>query len=237
MTGTRRTIETPWGTDVEVDVVPDGAGGERLVWSHAATALHHGIYGAEKRAAFVLDAEDAERAGGTPSIGELLVRYHWIPNTPRPLPAALPPVYPALVARLPKPDSQALDSWCARVSGLPGWRQRAPALLSMIDGVIRAGSRPGPGYCDEPSEMGARITRTLTAVLEHLNDPAVDRIEVAAFYALSEHPEWRRPALHWIMDCRQSWWRDWIRERPDYRLAAKLAALHMPFLPTYLWRW
>lgn len=237
MTDARRTIETPWGIDIQATVQTDGAGVETLAYSYTATAYLHGIHAPERRACFVLDAQDAaEAGGGQGAIDELIIKYggRLAPRIVMTPPER--PLYPILRKQLRKPALSALDGWCDRIADRPGWRQRAPELLTMLDGMMIAGSKPGPAHCEEPCVMGAHIARTLTAILEHLGEQRIDGIEQAAFYALSEHPKWRAAGRDWAAECRVTWWRDWIKARPVYRHAARLANLHHS-VPHWFWRW
>jgi len=237
MTGARRIVETPWGVDVEATVRPDGKGGETLVFDHPATAVMMGIHDPERRASYVLDAEDAERAGAGPgTFAELIDAYYGFaaPRIALEPPAA--PLYPLLRKQLETPALTALDGWCDRIADAPGWRRRAPELVKLLQALTAAGSRPGPWHVEDPAAMGAHMARTLTAILEHLGEPEIVRIEQAAFYALTEHQRWRLAAINWAGRCRTTWLRDWIKARPAYRKAVRLISQHHA-PPAWFWRW
>lgn len=229
-------IETPWGVDVEALARRDDQGGTVMTYGHPALAIVWGIHSPEQRASFVLDAEDAERNSPAPdALHALAIRYAGRQAQRIKLPPPSPPLYPILCKQLTKQASRALDSWCHRVADRAGWRGRSADLLVLLDVMLAAGARPGPSRCEEPAALGSHIVRTLTAVLEHLGDTEVTRIEQAAFYAITDHPKWRAVGREWAGDCRTTWWRDWIAARPAYRRAAELAGLHHG-VPDWLWR-
>ena len=74
----------------------------------------------------------------------------------------------------------------------------------------------------------------VTSALEHLAEKEIDCLEAAAFYALSVHDKWQEAGLRWLNPVADTWFKDWVAERPTYRKFAKLSKESGEKLPPWI---
>ncbi|CAH1696806.1 conserved hypothetical protein [Hyphomicrobiales bacterium] len=110
-----------------------------------------------------------------------------------------------------------LENWVTLALDHPSWDERAEGLLNVIEGNLTWSKD-----WDAPPEVCALgIAHLLTAAIEHLTEEHIDCLEAAALYALTLHPQWVNAAVEWLSPFSETWFADWIADRPAYRELAQ----------------
>ncbi len=76
----------------------------------------------------------------------------------------------------------------------------------------------------------------LTFVLQEAGDTQINRIDAAAFYAVSAHAEWRSAAVKFLEPYRETWAADYVETWPEYRKIAAVARAEYEDVPAWLCR-
>ena len=189
----------------------DPADPEAFAFDMEGTALCAGIHDPAERKRF---AADSHRLGHMPDLQQY--GGHPVPHVALPKPKD--PAYPRLLAI---GATTPVEAWTTGVMDRFRWCERADFLVDII-GENMSQIEDDTSLVGEVYPLGIAVL--LTAALEHLCEPEIDCIEAAAFYALTEHAEWREPAIAWLEPFRQTWFADWCDARPAYaRVARSLA--------------
>ena len=206
------TFPTPYGVSVPVYLpeVIDAADPDQVLFSMNGTAIFAGIYDKAERERF---AADAVRFGNMP--GFEAYGGHAVPHVALLKPKD--PAYPRIV-KTGAATEMPTETWVTGVMDHHRWCDRAELLVGIL-GENMATVEDDRSPAAEIYPIGLAII--LTAALEHLCETEIDCIEAAAFYALTEHEEWRTPALEWLRPFRRTWFRDWRDARPGYVAAAR----------------
>ncbi|MEZ5782751.1 MAG: hypothetical protein R3D70_14240 [Rhizobiaceae bacterium] len=139
------------------------------------------------------------------------------------------PVYPqmphGMVTEVP------IENWVTLVLDHAAWHTRAVSLLEAIGSNLDDSEKWA-----FPQELHAlALSQMMTASIEHLVETEIDCIEAAAMYALCLHyAEWATPAVSWLEPFSQTWFRQWVAERPVYRRFANLVRIINPDLPEWI---
>ncbi|AWB26207.1 hypothetical protein DA075_35660 (plasmid) [Methylobacterium currus] len=215
------TFPTPYGVAVPVfePPAPDPSGEEHVLFSMDGTATCAGIHDPEQRRRFI---EEATRTGRFPRFEDF--GGHAVPRVLLPRPRD--PAYP----RIPQVEGMPAEAWITGLMDRFRWCDRAEFLVSIIGENL---DQIGAGRALAEEFFPIALSVLLTGALEHVPEPEIDCLEAAAFYAVSEHAEWRAAGLQWLTPFRETWFRDWRDARPSY---ARFASLLTPVygLPAWL---
>lgn len=217
------TFPTPYGVAVPVfkPAVPDPTDPDRVLFSMESTAICAGIHDPEQRKRFIAESNRLGRAAEFEDFGG-----HTLPKVALPIPRD--PAYP----RIPREAETPIEGWVTGVMDRHRWCDRAEFLTEIIGENIEQADQTEASHPVMEAAYPIGLCILLTAALEHLAEPEIDCIEAAAFYALTEHEEWRRAALRWLTPFRETWFRDWRRERPRY---ATFARRLIPVIDVPVW--
>ena len=204
------TFPTPYGISVPVyrPEVIDPADPDQVLFSMDATAICAGIYDKAERKRF---AAEATRYGDMPPFEAY--GGHTLPHVTLPRPKE--PAYPRIAKMA---VAMPTEAWVTGIMDRHRWCDRGELLVGIL-GDNMATVEGDSGFVAEIYPIGLAVT--LTAALEHLCETEIDSIEAAAFYALTEHEEWRAAGLEWLCPFRETWFRDWRSARPGYAAFAR----------------
>ena len=105
------------------------------------------------------------------------------------------------------------------------WSVRHHLLLKFLGEAWRAGD-----IGREPERLAA----ILTAQLEFWSEGRLRTVPQAVAYALSGHPEWRKPAVKWLLPFRATWFRDYGDRAPWVRELARTIGKRVDGIPSWL---
>ena len=126
------------------------------------------------------------------------------------------------------------EAWVTVTMDAPDWAERAETLLDILGSNLeQMRSWDIPGDIDGAIK-GLALSLILTAALEHLQEPEIDCLEQASFYALTAHPEWSEAGVEWLRPFRKTWLRDWVADRPVYREFASIVRKANSDLPAWI---
>ena len=100
------------------------------------------------------------------------------------------------------------------------WDERAAELLKAAAASLQ-GSDAGGGR-----SAAERFPEALTAALETIAEADLSRLEAAAMYALTVHPEWVAAARSYLDPMRETWFAEWRTRHPAYALLAAICGPH-----------
>lgn len=201
------TFPTPYG--VAVPVFEDPADQESFLFNADGTAICAGIFDPEKRRRFIDDAKEA----GSIDLGRAEEYGGFSKLLRMPLSKPRESVYQRLHSHGVDENGVPLERWVTLIMDSSRWCDRADGLLFAIEGNL---DLPLGSEIEELA-FGLVLPMMLTAALEHLVETEIDCLEAAAFYALSEHEEWRRAGTAWLHPVRETWFRKWVQAHPVYR--------------------
>lgn len=151
-----------------------------------------------------------------------------------PLQKPTDPVY----QRIPKTHgiSGPVENWITLAMDVSSWYLRSDALLNIaIEGSFDESKKWSWPELTRDAFVSVSLQHLLTAALEHLAESEIDCIQAAALYALTLHPQWRQAGLNWLTPIKDTWFADWIRERPTYvRFARACRAFDSNSLPAWI---
>lgn len=220
-------MPTPYG--VRVEAMPDSDAGDdsNLAFAAESTALLAGIYDPEQRAAF---ASRVKQAG--------YVDAKWLDDFGgRPIPRVrLETPDEPVAATLPRdnPDEVPTEAFLALVTNAHRWCDRVDPLLQAVEANLTQSRSWQASLVKAPKVAALVMAKLTTGALEHLHEEAIDCIEAAAVYALSDHEQWRQAGIAWLEPVRETWFRDWRDARPAYRLWAAARIEEGMELPAWL---
>jgi len=218
-----RKFPSPYGQLIDVFPGKDRHNSEGHVLSADGMAILFGIHDPEQRKRF---AEICAREGRLSSEHLRDVGGHMIPKIPLSRPAK-PATY-----ELPGGIEIGIptDAWIDHLLETKTWFDRSKWLEKTIaDNLNTAKSWKIP-----PEFVALGLQTILTAGLEHLPDREIACLEMAAWFAMSAHDEWRDAGLRWLEPFRTTWLYDWLAERPRYRRFARLCRKLDPTLPSWI---
>lgn len=210
------TFPTAYGVAVPVfePTAPDPSGEEHVLFTMEGTAICAGIHDPEQRKRFIAEATRTGRAPSFEAFGGGPV-----PRVLLPRPSF--PAYP----RLPRDDSTPVEAWITALMDRFRWCDRAEFLVDIIGSNLGNLDQARAADLREEAIFCLGLSVILTGALEHVPEPEIECIEAAAFYALTDHREWRAAGLQWLTPFRETWFRDWRDARPAYARFAGLMAL------------
>jgi len=211
-----------------LDVVAhgDATDDNNLMFSADHAAMLAGIHDKEQRAAFArrvtesgyLDINWLEHFGGKP-----------VPRVVLMAPAE--PIYPSLPKGM---EDMPVEAFVTMMMDRHRWCDRAQVLLSAVDANLAQSKSWQASILPMSKVMGLAMAILTTGALEHLHEEAIECIEAAAVYALSDHDQWRQAGIAWLEPVRETWFRDWRDARPAYQLWASARIEEGAELPAWL---
>jgi len=221
------TFPTPYGVRIPVFEPADPNDPDNVTFTADGFAMIAGVFDPSDRAKFV---EAARRAGGRIDISILRDMGGHVPTPKQQLAHPGDAVYPTIPA-----DTIPIENWVDLGMDQRRWCDRADALMEIIGHNLRENldkDRTQPAI--PPDLYGLGISMMLTGVLEHLAESEIECLEAAAFYALSCHETWRSAGIAWLRPVRNSWFRQWVHARPDYRRFAGYSRQNFESLPSWI---
>lgn len=220
-------IPTPYGVMIDIMAAGDPTDENNLVFSAESAALLAGIHDEEQRAAFARRVKEAKYVDPA-----WLADFGGKPVPRVRLPAPEEEVYPTL----PKdqPEDIPTEAFVALIREHYHWSDRVDPLLKTVAANLTQSRSWQASLVKAPKVMGMVMAKLTTGALEHLREEAIECIEAAAVYALSDHDEWRQAGIAWLEPVRETWFRDWRDARPDYRLWASARIEEGAELPAWL---
>lgn len=221
---------TPYGVEVPVwkSSAHDG-----YDFPASSAAVCAGIHDPAERKRFVADAvrdgvvhlERAAEYGGFPKLLKVALPRP-ATSTYNDVPAEGPGAADGATCR------EIVDRWVDAVTLQVRWCDRAQVLQDLAVHQMDGLAKSSPGL--PPFIVGFPLSLMITSVLENLGEQEIDCIEAAAFYALAAHDQWRTAGLQWLGPVRETWWKDWTRQRQGYRRVAKLMTNVYDDVPLWL---
>lgn len=220
-------MPTPYGVMIDVMSHGDAEDENNLLFSAQSAALLAGIHDEEQRDAFARRVKDAGYVdpkwladfGGKP-----VPRVH--------LTKPEEPVYPTL----PRDQQEDIptEAFVTMLMDRHRWCDRVDPLLHAVEANLTQSRSWQASLVKAPKVMGIVMAKLTTGALEHLHEEAIECIEAAAVYSLSDHEQWRQAGIAWLEPVRETWFRDWRDARPAYRLWAAARIEEGMELPAWL---
>ncbi|WP_320194989.1 hypothetical protein RMR10_012055 [Agrobacterium rosae] len=178
-----------------------------------------GVYGEENRKKCADAVKSRTINSGINSLVFMEFGGHKVPKVP--IPAADESVYQRI--SLPIEAQNVVENWVDIALEAKNWTDRAARL---IDPALALSIEQSKTF-NLPADILDAVTalsfgHMITSGLEHLHETEIDCIEAAAIYSISLHEAWRAAGIQWLKPFRKTWFKDWKRERPVYREAARL---------------
>lgn len=220
-------IPTPYGVKIDVMARGDADNEDNLILSAESTALLAGIYEEEQRKAFARRVKD-----------EGYVDMKWLADFGgKPVPRVrLPAPEEAVYPTLPRDQQEDIptEAFVTMLMDRHRWCDRVDPLLHAVEANLTQSRSWQASLVKAPKVMGMVMAKLTTGALEHLHEEAIECIEAAAVYALSDHDQWRQAGIAWLEPVRETWFRDWRDARPAYRLWAAARIEEGMELPAWL---
>lgn len=232
MTEPTRQWATPYGVLVTATMMEIDGKPEPMIDADS-TATLYGIHDPEQRRGFTDALRALMETGG--EMAPIIAKFGGREPPAVPIPPPRDPVYPTIPSDRSvdyTPENVSLrditDEWVSLLTDSGCWFDRAGDFLILIERQIEAfGQLPRP-------MVGLTMSGIVTAMLENMGEAKIDRLEPAAFYALTMHDDWRAAGRAWLLPHRGTWVRDWIGERPVYRRLARLVGMVHRDVPSWL---
>ncbi|MBY6265529.1 hypothetical protein EI613_26940 [Azospirillum sp. 412522] len=232
MTEPTRQWATPYGVLVTATMMEIDGKPEPMIDAEG-TATLFGIHDPVQRRGFADALRALMETGG--DMAPVVANFGGRKPSSIPIPPPRDPVYPTIPSdRTIDHGAETVslrditDEWVSLLTDSGCWFDRAGDFLILIERQIA-------GLASAPRPMvGVTMSSIVTAMLENMGEAELDRLEPAAFYALTMHDDWRAAGRAWLLPHRGTWVRDWIGERPAYRRLARLTGMVHRDVPSWL---